>query len=291
MRKDAWLPYLAFSFCALIWGSTFLVIRFSNDALPPLWGASLRLLLASAMLFLICAAMRIPLPKGPALKAAMGYGALNFGVSLGMLYWGETKIPSGLAAVLYPTAPIFAMLMARAFGLERLEPPRLAAGVIALGGVVMISWHEIRIGNSMAAIAAVLGSVLVAVCATMVLKRGPKQSALAANAIATLVGGPICFVFSAALREAHPLPIGVSQLWPVVYLTLAGSIGAFVTYSWLLGRWKATSTSFIAVIIPVIAVVLGALFRNERFAPASLAGAAIVIASTAFVLRSEAGAH
>lgn len=267
------------------------MIRFSNDTLPPLWGAALRLLLASFLLFCFCAVTKTVLPRGPGLKAAVGYGVLNFGISLGLLYWGETLIPSGLAAVLYPTAPVFSMLLPRAFGLEKLNAGKLVAAVVALGGVVLISWREIQVGKSPAAIAAVIASVVTAICSNMVLKRGPKQSAIATNAVATLVGGPSCLVGSFLFQEKHPLPLQPSQFLPLLYLTLAGSIGAFVTMTWLLGRWNASSTSFIAVVIPVIAVALGAIFRGESLAPGSFVGVAVVLVATAFVLRSEAGAH
>lgn len=290
VRRD-WLPYAAFAFCSLIWGSTFLVISFSNDALPPFWALCLRLLLAALILFTVMAFTKTPIPRGNGLGAAAIYGALNLFGSLSLLYWGETHLPSGLAAVLYATAPVFSMLLARVAGLETLDAKRLIAAGVAVGGVAIIFWRQLLLGQPPLPILAVLASVVVAVTGSINLKKSPKQSAIATNAIGAAVAAPLCFVESILLKEKLVVPSTPSQYLPLIYLTLAGLIGAFVTMTWLLGRWRASSTSFIAVVIPVIAVILGAVFRNEMFAPESLAGAAVVICATAFIVRSESAAH
>lgn len=279
--------YAAFCACALIWGSTFLVIRIGNDSLPALWAATIRLLLAGVILTTWLYASGERFPRGEALKAAFWYGFYEFGVSFPLLYWGEKTMPSGLAAVLYATIPVTAMLMARAFGLEKLSLPRLGAAALAVFGVAIIFWRELSTGVEASAFIAVLAAAIAAPLAGMMLKRGPSQSPLGSNAIGAFVGAPICLLFSVLTGETIRMPSGWGQWWPILYLTVAGSVGAFVLFAWLINRWKASSVSFMAVIIPVIAVVLGALARGERLAPGSAIGAVIVIAGTIFVLRSE----
>src|SRR3954452_16643297 len=93
-RRDP-LPWLAFSACGAIWGCTFLVISLGNDALPPVWAATLRLALASVLLALVTRARGQALPRGAALRAALGYGVAQFGVNLPLLYWAEKVVPSG----------------------------------------------------------------------------------------------------------------------------------------------------------------------------------------------------
>ena len=104
---------LAFASCTLIWGSTFLVISIGNDTVPPMWAGALRLAIAALVLLGIMVVRGRRLPTGPALRAAAAYGALTFGLNLPLLYWGETIVPSGLAAVVYATVPITATLVAR----------------------------------------------------------------------------------------------------------------------------------------------------------------------------------
>src|SRR6185295_10867966 len=99
-------PWLAFAACGAIWGSTFLVISIGNDALAPVWAATLRLAAASVLLAAWTILRGQRLPRGPALRAALGYGVAQFGVNLPLLYWGERVVPSGLAAVVYATLPL-----------------------------------------------------------------------------------------------------------------------------------------------------------------------------------------
>src|SRR3569832_1116457 len=110
MSKSA-LPYLAFCATCLIWGSTFLFIGLSEETTPPMWALCFRLFFAGLFLCAIMLVRRMPIPKGAALKTVFVFGILEFAGNLGLLYWGETKIPSGLAAVIYATSPILTMMM------------------------------------------------------------------------------------------------------------------------------------------------------------------------------------
>ncbi len=280
-------PYLAFSTVCLIWGSTFLFIGLSNEVMPPMWALCQRLLLAGFLLSGIMVVRKVPFPKGAALKAAISYGIFEFVFNLGLLYWGETKIPSGLAAVLYGTSPILSMLMESAFGMEKLDPKRLAGAIVALSGVGIIFWREIAFGQSPLAIGAVLLAAITGTLGVILLKRGPAQSSMGANAVGFFVAMPIVLAVSFLCHEAHPLPMAPNQLIPLLYLVIMGSLGAFVLFAWLLGRWKVSSASFVAVVVPIIAVILGVLVRHETLAPGSLMGAIVVLIATAFVLRAE----
>ena len=100
------MPYLVFIGCCLIWGSTFLAIRIGNEAVPPVWAATIRLVLAAPLLAGLVLVTRQHFPRGPALRGALLFGIFNFGANLSLLYWGERVVPSGIAAVLYATVPL-----------------------------------------------------------------------------------------------------------------------------------------------------------------------------------------
>lgn len=287
MAQSRALPYLAFAGCSSIWGSTFLAIRLSNEnGLPPLWAATLRLLLAACLLLLVLKIKGERLPGGASRKAAMAYGAFEFG-SLALLYWGEMRVPSGLAAMLYASTPVLTILSTRMLGMERLDGRKLAAATVGLLGVAIIFWKELDQGVAPGPLAAVFLAVVAAMCGILVLKSGPPQSALSSNAVGALVGAPICLAGSFSLGESHPLPAAVGQWGPLIYLTLMGSLGAFVLLAWLVNKWHASSVSFIAIVVPVIAIILGGLVLGERLAPGALIGAAVVLAATVTVLRLE----
>src|SRR5205814_2255143 len=134
-RASAVATYAAFAGCCAIWGSTFLVMSIGNDTVPPLWAAALRLALAALLLTAITRLKRQPLPRGAALRSAIGYGVFEFGFNFPLLYWSEKFVPSGLAAVFYATSPLTGALIARAYGLERLSAPKMAGAIVALIGV------------------------------------------------------------------------------------------------------------------------------------------------------------
>src|SRR5439155_3061609 len=133
-RGDA-RAWAAFAACSAIWGSTFLVISIGNDALAPVWAATLRVALAALLLGAWTLLRGGAFPRGPALRAALGYGVAQFGVNLPLLYWGEKVVPSGLSAVLFATIPFSSALTARAFGLERLTASKMLGALVAFGGV------------------------------------------------------------------------------------------------------------------------------------------------------------
>jgi len=282
-----WLAVAAFAGCTLIWSSTFLFISIGNDSLPPAWAASLRLFFAALILGAIVLARGQSLPRGAAARAASWYGLFQFGLNFPLLYWGVKVLPSGLTAVLFATIPLSSALFAHAFGLERITPLKAAAAAVALAGIAVIFRGQVHGVIPVLPFVAVLGAATAASLGTVMLKRGPRQSPFGANAWGAAVGLPLCLAASFALGEAHPLPLTRGALVPLLYLTLAGSVGAFVLMAWLVHRWPVTRISFIAVVTPMIAVTLGWLVRGERLRPASIAGSLLVVAGVAIAILSD----
>lgn len=283
----SWLAPAAFAGCTLIWSSTFLVISIGNDSLPPVWAASLRLFLAALILGGIALARGQGLPRGAAARSATWYGVFQFGLNFPLLYWGEKVLPSGLTAVLFASIPLSSALFAHAFGLERVTALKAVAAAVALSGIAVIFSGQIRGVIPVLPFVAVLAAAVAASLGTVMLKRGPRQSPFGANAWGAAVGLPLCLAASFALGEAHPLPRTPGALLPLLYLTLAGSVGAFVLMAWLVHRWPVTRISFIAVITPMMAVTLGWLFRGERLRPATIVGSLLVVTGVAIAVLSD----
>jgi len=281
------LAWGAWTTCSLIWGSTFLFISLGNDALAPVWAASLRLTLAAALLTLIARLLRHPFPCGRALRAALAYGFLQFGVNFPLLYWGELTFPSGLTALLYATIPLTTALMTAALRMERLTPLKLAGAGVALAGVALLFSDQLggRVGLVPGLV--IFAAATFAACSGVILKRGPRQSPLWSNAVGATVGLAVCLTVSFAIGEPHPFPVRFAAWFPVLYLTLAGSVGAFVLFAWLVNHWPVTRVSFIGVVHPVVALLLGWLVRDERLTLASLGGSALVLLGVVFGLRGS----
>ena len=269
--------WLAFAACSAIWGSTFLAISFGNDALAPVWAATLRLALAAVLLAAWTRARGRSLPRGPALRAALGYGVTQFGINLPLLYWGETLVPSGLSAVVYGTIPLSSALITGALGMERLTAGKLAGAIVAFAGVALLFSSTLHTHVSPLGLGAILVGATAASLGTVLLKRGPRQDPFGANAVGSAIGAVMSGAFSVALGEPHALPATWAAAWPLLYLTVAGSLGAYVIMSWLVHHWSVTRTAYVTVVVPVIALALGSVARHERLTAASLGGAALVL--------------
>ncbi|HVR00713.1 MAG TPA: EamA family transporter [Polyangia bacterium] len=281
--------WLAFAACGAIWGSTFLAISFGNDALAPVWAATLRLVFAAVLLTAWTRARGRALPRGAALRAALGYGVAQFGVNLPLLYWGETLVPSGLSAVVYGTIPLSSALMTGALGMERLTAAKVVGAIVAFAGVAVLFSSTLHAHVSPLGLAAILVGATAASLGTVLLKRGPPQDPFGANAVGSAIGAVMSGVISVALGEPHGMPRTLAAAWPLVYLTVAGSLGAYVLMSWLVNHWPVTRTAYVTVIVPVIALALGSVARHERLTAASFEGTALVLAGLLVGMRRPAG--
>lgn len=271
------LPFGAFAACTLIWGSTFLFISIGNDRVAPLWATTLRLVLATAILLVIAFAVRAPWPRGATLRAAIAFGVADFGLSLPLLYWGEKAVPSAIAAILFATLPLLTAVIAHAFGVEPIGRRRIAAGLVGLAGVAVLVSSQLRGAVPPLPMFAVFLGAATAALAGVLLARAPHGHPIVTNALAHAAGVPFCLAASVALHESRAWPATFAAWAPILYLTVAGSVIAFVAFAWLVQRWSVGRISFIAVITPVIATALGAFVHHERLGFQALTGAAIVL--------------
>jgi drug/metabolite transporter (DMT)-like permease len=244
-------------------------------------------MVASVLLFAIARALGQPLPRGAALRSALAYGTLNMGFSMTLLYWAEVTVPSGLVAVLYATIPLTTALFARAVGLERLVPLKLAGAIVALLGVGAIVTGQLH--GTLAAWP-VFAAVAAATCAAgsgVALKAGPRQAPLPANAVGSAAGAVIALTASLLAREPHPLPTTAAAAFPILYLVVAGSLVAFGLYAWLVNHWPVTRIAFVSVVVPVVALSLGVAFRGERLDAVEVLGSALVMLGLALALLAD----
>jgi len=268
----------------LIWGTTFLAIRIGSEAVPPLWGATLRLAIACVLNVMVALVTRATWPRGSALRPIALFGFLHLGINVGLLYWGEKSVPSGIAAVFYATVPLTTGFFARLLGVEPLSRRKMFAAVVGLMGVTLIFSGELRFGAPAIGLLAVFTAATVASLASVILKTAPPHSTFVVNAIGTALGALACFTASAMLGESHAMPHGMAGWGPIIYLAVAGNLGAYVLFTWLLSQWNATSVSVGQLIIPVLAVIAGAIARGEAPAPETYAGAALVLAGVSVSL-------
>jgi drug/metabolite transporter (DMT)-like permease len=267
----------AFAGAVFIGGSNFVGIRFSNRELDPLWGAALRFTLAAAVFAVLFVVLRLSLPRGRALVLVAIYGLLAFGVAYGCLYWAMQEVPAGIAAVVLAAGPLLTLLLAVAHGMERFSGRALLGALVALTGSALIFFQRGSIDFGWASFALLGVAALCASEAVVVSKLAGRQHPVVMNFLGMSAGAVVLLVVAAASGERLALPADGETRLAVAYL-VAATVGLFLLVLVVVQRWTASATSYVFVLMPVVAVALGALVADEAIAATTILGGAIVCA-------------
>jgi drug/metabolite transporter (DMT)-like permease len=271
------LVLAAFAGAVLIGGSNFVGIRFSNRELDPLWGAGLRFALAAAVFGLLFAALRLPLPRGRALALVSTYGVLSFGAAYGCLYWALQDVPAGIGAVVLAAGPLLTLFLAVGHGMERLSARAVVGAVVALVGSIAIFFQPGSVAFGWTSFVLLGVAALCASEAVVVSKLAGPLHPVAMNFVGMSGGAAVLVAVAAAAGERLALPTeGETQL-AVAYL-VAATVGLFLLVLFVVQRWTASATAYTFVLMPVVAVALGALLADERITVTTVVGGAIVCA-------------
>lgn len=294
---------IAFAAVYLIWGSTYLAIRFAVETMPPFLMAGTRFGTAGLIVFAWMRARGARAPTRSEWFAATISGALMLLGGNGILSWSEQYVPSGLASLLVATVPIWLVAMGR-FGPERVSPTKLEiVGLLfgLVGVVVLISGTGADIGlggaSSGMVLLASLGVVVASICwaaGSMYTRRAKlPEPALYATALTMTAGGALQILVGLGLGELGDLDlaaVSAKSWWSLVYLTLFGSVVAFSAYAWLLRVVRPAAVGTYAYVNPIVAVFLGWWLASEAFTVPMMFGTVIIVAAVVLVQRGRRGA-
>jgi drug/metabolite transporter (DMT)-like permease len=272
------LTLLAFIVSTVLAGNNAIAVRFSNQELPPFFGASLRFGAAALILGVVVLALRLPWPRGRALSGAFVFGALQYGLSYTLIYWSLQSVPAGLFQVVLALAPLLTFLLAIAHRQEPWQWRVLIGGLIALAGIALIFGEQLGSG---APLLRLLAGILAAACfaeSTVLFKTFPQTHPITTNAVAMSIGAAMLLLFSWIAREAPRLPTMPATWLAVGYLIFFGSIATFVLALYVLKRWPASVSAYQLVLIPIVTVLSAAWLTHEPVTPALLAGGLLVLA-------------
>ncbi len=267
----------AFAGAVVIGGSNYVGIRFSNRELEPLWGAGLRFALAAVVFGLLFAMMRLSLPRGRSLALVATYGVLSFGAAYGCLYWALQDVPAGIGAVVLAAGPLLTLFLAVGHGMERLSARAVVGAVVALVGSIAIFFQPGSVDFGWTSFALLAVAALCASEAVVLSKLAGPLHPVAMNFVGMSVGAAVLVASAAAAGDRLVLPReGETQL-AVAYLA-AATVGLFLLVLFVVQRWTASATSYTFVLMPVVAVALGALLADERITLTTVLGGAVVCA-------------
>jgi drug/metabolite transporter (DMT)-like permease len=290
---QAWRVWSALGAIYLIWGSTYLAIRVMVDTVPPALGAGVRFLLAAVLMLAVLAA------RGRSIRVARRQlwscavvGTLLAAGGNGLVTVAETDVPSGLAALIIASTPLFIVLY-RTLGGDRVAVATLAGVAIGFVGVAVLLAPggrpaDVPLGMSLLIVLAAacwgLGSFL---SQRIDLPADP----LVGTAWWMFFGGAVMTIGGLAAGEASsvdPAAFSADSLLAFAYLVGVGSIVGFSCYAYLLQNAPISQVATYAYVNPVIAVVLGALILDEAVSSLTVAGTVLIVASVAAIVTREA---
>jgi drug/metabolite transporter (DMT)-like permease len=288
--KTRLLTLLAFGCIYFIWGSTYLAIRYAVETIPPLFVASARHLIAGGLLFGWCW-WRGLRPTRQQWFASIVLGALFFLIGHGTLHWAQQTLPSGVAAFLIATEPIFVAIILTATRRTRITPTLLIGLLLGLFGVALFIGGEIQTGRSemLSSFAVLIGTASWAI--GMVYSRSARlhPDDRMAAAMSLLAGAVLLFLTGTVTGEAAKFDlasVSAKSLVALGYLAIAGSLVAYSAYFWLLNRFPPTLIATHTYVNPVVALVLGWSIAGEVLTARFIFGGVVVIAAIALVGRA-----
>ena len=279
---------LAFAGVVLLAGSNIVAVRFSNRELDPFWGAGVRFLGASVILWALVAGGRYRLPRGRALAGAVVYGVLSFLIAYAFFYWGSQEVPAGLGGTIMASVPLLTVMFAAAHRLEPLRLRGVVGAMVALTGIAIMSSGALSGDVSLISVLAVLVAAAAASESGIVLKLLPSAHPVVTNAIGMSVGAVLLLLLSSIAGETWRAPESPSVWGAIVYLAVASPF-LFMLVVYVIQRWTATGASYQFVLFPIISVIGGALLLGEDVTPSLLLGAPFVLAGVYIGALSRSG--
>jgi drug/metabolite transporter (DMT)-like permease len=292
MKPKVWTALLALY---IVWGSTYLAIRFTVETIPPFMSAGLRFLISGLILLIWRRAAGDPLPTRNQWKSVAVIGTLLLLGGNGLVSFSEQRIASGVAALIVGTVPLWLVLI------EALRPGgvkpgwRILAGLVVgfigiyllIGPTSLTGGMQFDLIGTLAVIAAAflwsLGSIYSR-------SADVPGSTLMMTAGEMLTGALALFVVSGLTGEWSGFSFAqvTTRSWlGLVYLIAFGSLIGFVSYGWLLHNAPVSLVATYAYVNPLVAVLLGAVFAQESLTARILIASAVIIGSVVFINTSH----
>jgi len=288
MKTKIWAALIA---VYIVWGSTYLGIRFTVETVPPFMQAAVRFLISGALLFIWRRMAGDPAPTPNQWKSAAIVGGLLLVGGNGLISLAETSIPSGVAALLVATIPMFMVLV------EALRPggvkPTLwqAVGLlVGFSGVVVLigpaEFGGVREFSILSGGTALFAAFLWSLGSIYSRNADLPNSTLLFTGMEMLAGSLGLFIVSALMGEFSHFQIAavsMRSLLGLLYLISFGSLVGFTSYAWLLRNAPVSLISTYPYVNPVVAVVLGSLFARETLSPRIFIAALVIVGSVVVV--------
>jgi drug/metabolite transporter (DMT)-like permease len=283
------LPWVAYAVCATVWGSTYFAIALALESFPPYGMVAVRFSVASVLSLAVGRLLGEPWPKRRELPHLALVGILLLGICNALIVWSETRVSSGVAAVLAALTPAwFGVLTARS---EPLGGRGWTGTGLGLAGVVLLVGPGGEAGVDLRGVGAILLAGALWAVGTLHHRRHVTGGGALTNAglemLAAALLGLVAAPFGGGFVRG---PVTPKALLAIGYLAVFGSCIAYTAHTWLSKAWNPVRAGTYAYLNPVIAVLLGSAFLDEAFNARMALGMVVILAGVALVqYRSRQG--
>ena len=276
-RPDA-ATLLAFLGVVVLGGANAIAVKLTVAELAPFWGAAMRFTAAGALMLLLTAVTRRPMPRGRSFRGAVLYGVVGFGASYGFAYVGLRDVPAGTAMVLIALTPLLTFGLAIAHRQERFQLQGLIGGLIAVVGIGVVFVDQLSAQVPLTGLLLVLMAAVAIAESGVILKSVPRSDAFATNAVAMLTGAALLLAMSLIAAEPRVLPADSATWAAVGYLVVFGSMAMFALFLYAVQRWTASAVSYVTLLMPLVTVAVASVLTREQITPSFVLGGAVILA-------------
>jgi drug/metabolite transporter (DMT)-like permease len=252
-------------------------VRFSNRGLDPLWGAGLRFALAAAIFLGLVLVLRLSFPRGRALAGAILWGLIQFAATFALMYYAFVELHAGFGQILLALVPLLTVLLASAQGEESLRLQSLVGAVMAVVGVAIMTSASLDTSLPLLSVLAGLGGAVCFAESAVLVRLLPPVHPVTMNAVGMTAGAAALLVGAAVIGESFVLPDDASTWAAVVYLVTLGSVGVFLLYLFVLGRWTASRVSYSFLLSPFVSILLSVWLDDEPVGWGLVVGGVLVL--------------
>ncbi|HEU5207745.1 MAG TPA: DMT family transporter [Gaiellaceae bacterium] len=262
-RRNDRVTVAAFLVGAALAGGNAVAVRFSNRGLDPLWGAGLRFALAAAIFLGVVLVLGLSLPRGRALAGVVLWGLIQFAATFALMYYAFIELHAGFGQILLALVPLLTALLAAAQGEERLRLLSLVGALMAVVGVTIMTSASLEESVPILSVLAGLGGAVCFAESAVLVRVLPPVHPVTMNAVGMSAGAGALLLGAALIGESFVLPDDASTWAALVYLVTLGSVGVFLLYVFVLGRWTASRVAYSFLLSPIVSILLSAWLDDE----------------------------
>jgi drug/metabolite transporter (DMT)-like permease len=294
LSQNRFAILLAFAALYIIWGSTYLGIALAIESIPPFLMAGTRFFFAGVIMYAVARISGAPRPRKSTWQSAVIIGGCLLLCGNGGVTISEKWVPTGLASVIVATVPIDIVLLSWVTGLTRRPNPLiwvgLAGGFLGVGLLIGPALTAPSSSNHFALgiFILLMASLIWSAGSLYSLKAKSSPSLFLAAGQQMICGGALLFFLGVSLGEKFNFQkISPTSSYAFIYLVLVGALIGYTAYFWLLRHCEPAKVATYAYVNPVVAVILGVFFHDERLTARAIVAASLIVGSVAMVITAQ----